>query len=132
MMQAMPRALAVLALVLSIGTVAAFMLLLEYFIPVPPAWYLGALVLAVMLALVAVARARRWLPITALVVSVLVLGLGAYFNFVLARVPGGPTALAVGQPAPDFTLPDSAGRPVHLADYRGEKPVVLVLYRGYW
>jgi hypothetical protein len=38
----------------------------------------------------------------------------------------------VGQPAPDFTLPDAAGRPVKLADYRGQKPVVLVFYRGYW
>lgn len=132
MMQAMPRTLALLALVLSIGTVAAFMVLLEYFIVVPPAWYLGALVVAVVLALVAVTRARRWLPITALVVSVLLLGLGAYFNFVLGRVPTGPTALVVGQPAPDFTLPDAAGRPVRLADYRGKKPVVLVLYRGYW
>lgn len=30
----------------------------------------------------------------------------------------------LGQPAPDFTLPDSDGHPVHLADYKG-KTVVL-------
>ena len=57
---------------------------------------------------------------------------GAWFNFVIARVPDAPTALRVGEQPPDFTLPDAAGRPVALADYRGRKPVVLVFYRGYW
>jgi peroxiredoxin Q/BCP len=33
----------------------------------------------------------------------------------------------VGQPAPDFTLPDSYGRPVKLSDFRGRK-VVLYFY----
>ena len=32
--------------------------------------------------------------------------------------------LAVGRPAPDFTLPDANGKPVHLADFKG-KTVVL-------
>ena len=57
---------------------------------------------------------------------------GAWFNFVGARVPDTPTTFKVGDQAPDFTLPDAAGRPVTLADYRGQKPVVLVFYRGYW
>ena len=38
----------------------------------------------------------------------------------------------VGQPAPDFTLEDSDGKNVTLADYRGKKSVVLVFYRGHW
>jgi len=38
----------------------------------------------------------------------------------------------VGEPPPDFTLPDAGGRAVTLADYRGKKPVVLVFYRGHW
>jgi len=33
----------------------------------------------------------------------------------------------VGDPAPDFTLPDTHGTPVHLADLRG-KPALLVFY----
>ncbi|MFC0113711.1 thioredoxin-dependent thiol peroxidase [Kibdelosporangium aridum] len=32
--------------------------------------------------------------------------------------------LAVGDPAPDFTLPDSTGKPVSLSDYRGRSVVV--------
>jgi cytochrome oxidase Cu insertion factor (SCO1/SenC/PrrC family) len=38
----------------------------------------------------------------------------------------------VGQPAPDFTLEDSDGKKISLADYRGKKNVVLVFYRGHW
>jgi peroxiredoxin len=38
----------------------------------------------------------------------------------------------VGQPPPPLQLPDAAGRPVSLDDYRGKKPVILILYRGYW
>lgn len=34
----------------------------------------------------------------------------------------------VGDPAPDFTLPDHDGQSVHLADHLGAKPVVLVFY----
>src|SRR5579862_6347773 len=36
-------------------------------------------------------------------------------------------AIAVGQPAPQFTLQDQSQKDVNLADYRG-KNVVLVLY----
>jgi hypothetical protein len=38
----------------------------------------------------------------------------------------------VGQPAPDFTLPNADGRPVSLAALRGPGPVVLSFYRGRW
>jgi cytochrome oxidase Cu insertion factor (SCO1/SenC/PrrC family) len=133
MMQPMSRTLAVVALALAVGTVVAFGVLLQVLlIAIPPAWYLVALALAVVLAAVAVAQSRRWLTMSALVVSVLLLALGGVFNFVLMRVPAAPSAFVVGQPAPDFTLPDSAGRPVSLSDYRGRQPVVLVFYRGYW
>jgi len=40
--------------------------------------------------------------------------------------------LRVGDPAPDFTLPDAFGRQVRLADLLAEGPVVLVFYRGAW
>jgi len=38
----------------------------------------------------------------------------------------------VGEPAPDFTLASLAGPRVTLSDYRGQKNVVLVFYRGHW
>ena len=38
----------------------------------------------------------------------------------------------VGQPAPDFTLPNTAGAQIRLADLRPRGPVVLSFYRGRW
>ncbi len=38
------------------------------------------------------------------------------------------TTLKVGDAAPDFTLLDNKWNPVHLADYRGKKNVVLAFY----
>jgi hypothetical protein len=128
----MTRLLAFIALLLSIGTVVGFMALLNALVPVPPAWYLSTLGLAVLIAAVAVWRRRGGVTVTALVISVLLFGLAGYFNFVIARVPEAPSAFVVGRPAPDFTLADAAGREVTLSGYRGRKPVLLVFYRGYW
>jgi hypothetical protein len=49
------------------------------------------------------------------------------------RASGIMTRVAhVGQPAPDFTLPNAEGRPVSLTDLRARGPVVLSFYRGRW
>jgi cytochrome oxidase Cu insertion factor (SCO1/SenC/PrrC family) len=48
------------------------------------------------------------------------------------QVPTDLDRVKVGQPAPDFTLEDSDGKNISLADYRGKKNVVLVFYRGHW
>jgi hypothetical protein len=127
--------LAVLAVVLALAAPAAYMLSLRVaVVRNHPEAYVVALAVATGLAALAVVRARRrrwpaWLALG--LTGVLLLG-GAWFNFVAARVPEAPAVLKVGAPAPDFTLPDAAGRPVALADYRGRKAVVLVFYRGYW
>jgi len=41
-------------------------------------------------------------------------------------------AVAVGETAPDFTLEDQNNSKVTLTAARGQSPVVLVFYRGYW
>ena len=46
-----------------------------------------------------------------------------------AQTPQAPvTNLKVGNVAPDFTLMDTAGKPVKLSDFRGKKNVVLAFY----
>ncbi len=42
------------------------------------------------------------------------------------------TRIAVGAPAPDFTLESKEGAAVTLSSFRGRKDVVLVFYRGHW
>jgi peroxiredoxin len=50
------------------------------------------------------------------------------------QLPSAANAPKVGEKAPDFTLPDSQGRPVALHDLVGAQKqwVVLIFYRGYW
>lgn len=50
--------------------------------------------------------------------------------FTLLRLP--PAQLDTLTTAPDFTLPDEAGRDVALRDLRQAGPVLLVFYRGHW
>jgi hypothetical protein len=125
--------LALLSVVVALGAVAAYSLLFRVaLVRNHPEGYVVAFAVAVVLAGLALRRSRRWYVWPALALSVGLLALGSWNTFVMARIPATPTALRVGDRPPDFTLPDAAGRPVSLADYRGQKPVVLVFYRGYW
>ena len=38
----------------------------------------------------------------------------------------------VGQPSPEFTLPNAAGQPVRLTALLARGPMVLSFYRGRW
>ena len=44
----------------------------------------------------------------------------------------GTAGLAIGERAPDFTLPNQRGDGVRLADRLALGPVVLSFYRGVW
>ena len=124
---------ALLSALICLGAIGGYVALLK--IPTVrnhPEAYLIAFAFATVIAAVATWRAAHWPNVAALALSAVLLVLGGYFNFVLARVPDTPAAVRVGEPAPDFTLPDAAGAPVSLASFRGQTPVVLVFYRGYW
>ena len=41
---------------------------------------------------------------------------------------GAGTAVEVGQPAPDFKMPSTAGTDISLSDFRGKKWVLLEFY----
>jgi hypothetical protein len=125
--------LATLSLLICVVTVVTYSLLLG----VPairnhPEGYVAAFAIAATVAGLSVALRRRLYGWVALAVALLLLTLGSYTNFVMARIPDAPMVLRLGEPAPEFTLTDAAGRPTSLADYRGKKPVILVFYRGYW
>jgi hypothetical protein len=73
--------------------------------------------------------------------SVAILGLFVFSIFIFARwMPNAHGAPQVGQKAPDFTLNDTNGNPVTLAELRSSplntntapKGVLLIFYRGYW
>ncbi|MDP2608873.1 MULTISPECIES: peroxiredoxin-like family protein [unclassified Oceanobacter] len=48
------------------------------------------------------------------------------------RFEAGCEAIAVGQTAPDFSLPNASGEPVSLAAMLANGPVVIAFYRGSW
>jgi len=84
-------------------------------------------------------RGKIFGPILALL-SVSILALFLYGFFVSGReLPASAAAPPVGSKAPDFTLTDTAGQSVSLAQLlttpvHGAAPrgVLLVFYRGYW
>jgi len=55
---------------------------------------------------------------------------GFFTSLMRAQAPQTPpkTNLKVGDAAPDFTLPSTAGGTVTLSSFRGKKPVVLAFF----
>ncbi len=41
-------------------------------------------------------------------------------------------SVKVGEPAPNFSLPDADGKLISLQDFQNKKPVMLLFYRGEW
>ena len=74
------------------------------------------------------------------VLSLAVFGLFLFMTLSYARqLPASAGAPKAGEKAPDFTLPDSQGRPVRLSSLLASPSpgapgswVILIFYRGYW
>lgn len=72
--------------------------------------------------------------------GVTIFGFFVFSTFIMARrMPAAQGAPQVGRKAPDFTLPDTDGRPVSLSELlstplngKAPKGVLLVFYRGHW
>jgi hypothetical protein len=74
------------------------------------------------------------------ILSVAIFGFFVLAIFIIPRhLPASHGAPQVGQKAPDFTLSDTNGKPVALAEFlsspvngKAPKGVLLIFYRGYW
>lgn len=73
-------------------------------------------------------------------ISLAIFGCFVVAIFIIPRqLPASHGAPKLGQKAPDFTLPDTNGKPVALSELlssqvngKAPKGVLLVFYRGYW
>ncbi len=81
---------------------------------------------------------KIWGSILSVVAALVVAG-SALFFVGARKIPASTGAPQVGQRVPEFTLPDSTGQPVALAQLFAASPgmqppkaVLLVFYRGYW
>jgi hypothetical protein len=85
-------------------------------------------------------RERRSMALRRFLFAAVLLGLSALPLLLQAQLPESKGAPAVGEKAPDFTLPDTDGKPVTLSGLLAGagttgKPVngvLLIFYRGYW
>ncbi|HET7873816.1 MAG TPA: hypothetical protein VFL42_14975 [Terriglobales bacterium] len=72
--------------------------------------------------------------------SVFLLAFAGFALYASRNIPDPSKAPKIGAKAPDFVLPDTAGKPVWLHDLLSmgtengapQKAVLLIFYRGYW
>ena len=126
-------------LVLSVIAVVSYAVFFDRFpITRDVPWVSYVLFAIAIVLLMAGVRRAAGRKIVAIIVAVVGIGLAGFFVFgvtVGSRVPTGANVPNVGAKAPGFTLPDSNGKPVALAQLAGApatKGVLLVFYRGYW
>jgi hypothetical protein len=80
------------------------------------------------------------LSVVLAVIALLPVGLSAVGFVATRKLPSAAAAPQVGQKVPDFTLPDTTGKPMSLDQLfapaspgsQSPKAVLLIFYRGYW
>jgi hypothetical protein len=77
------------------------------------------------------ARVRTVATLSAAVAVLATSGFLYYVHVLSYRLPPPPRELAIGTPAPDFTLPDETDHPVTLSQLR-DHATLVVFYRGFW
>lgn len=123
---------AVVGLLLTLGGPVAYMLLLDNArMRASGAPAFGLMAAGAVLGLGAMLRDKRWRIRLAGVFNIVLLSGFIYAFFWAAALPA-PDVMSIGEPAPEFVLPDQHGSPVMLAEYREAGPVLLVFYRGHW
>jgi thiol:disulfide interchange protein len=128
-----------LGLVLTVAAVVSYFALFSRWPVTRDIPWLTFLLLAVALWLLVsgIRRApRKIIPSVQLALGIILM---AFFTFYVTSIsrqmPAATGAPAIGAKAPDFTLVDTAGRPVSLSSTLaapGTKAVLLVFYRGFW
>lgn len=123
---------AVVGLLLTLGGPVAYTLLLDNArMRASGAPAFGLMAAGVALGLGAMLRDKRWRIRLSGVFNIVLLSGFVYAFFWAAALPA-PDVVLIGEPAPEFVLPDQNGSPVMLAEYREAGPVLLVFYRGHW
>jgi hypothetical protein len=125
--------LSVLGLLLAVGGLAAYFGVVERF----PFWrrvpweFVTLSGLGTIFVIVAFARAPGLGTGLAAALGVGVLGFSLWYLFVYSMFGSREERPRVGDPFPDFALPDSTGATFRLSDERGRR-VLLLFYRGDW
>ena len=128
------RALAVTGALLSTAALISYFTLSVKVPSLRDSAWLNLLAVATGLGLSVAAFARRRSALASASVALSGLLAAALFGFVFLlseQLPSQAEAVAVGEIAPAFELPDQQGLPVALSDFAGSK-VLLVFYRGFW
>lgn len=99
-------------------------------VPLWPTGHQAVAIASVLLALWALQLGTGWLGALGCGTSFLVSG-AFLFLTLNSRVPQRRPAVAIGEPALDFVLPDSEGHELRLSDLRG-RAVLLKFFRGHW
>lgn len=123
---------AVIATLLTLGGPIAYILLLDNArMRASGAPAFGLMAAGAALGLGAILHDKRWRIRLPGMFNIVLLSGFIYAFFWAAALPA-PDVVTIGEPAPEFVLPDQHGSPVMLAEYRDAGPVLLVFYRGHW